>query len=134
MQNNFKGNNVKKIEKKGLVIRGEVYKANLLTEHVFELSDILFKMDVDPRINIEGTENEMQIGIKVMPAIFTDIIKKIGRAKEEVFNFLGSVYEKDVEKIKKIGFANIIKLIYSLKENEEITSFFSSLDKNQEKN
>lgn len=131
----LKSKNNKEEKKEPLKIKGEIYEAKLQTEHLFDLSDILDIMEIDPNINPDGLSGDVtnvSLSIKVLPVIFSLIIRRLGKARNEIYNFLGSVYQKDVDKIKKIGFGNIIKLIVELKNNEEIASFFSSYEENQE--
>lgn len=106
-------------------------------ENIFQISAILDKMDVDfSKIDFnlstkkEKDMNEKELQeyanrkLKLVTAIFNIVVKKLHLAKKEINELLASLSGLTVQEIQKLSAVKYLKLIYKLKDDEEILGFF----------
>lgn len=106
----------------------------LSTEKAFNIlpyiSDIYEKLDFTEFINKyqsnEEEEDNERRQIVTGLDMFSFIMKQSGKIKDEFFNIVALVEEKEIEEIKKQSFATTLKTIKDLFTDKELSDFFKT--------
>lgn len=109
---------------KELVINGKEYNYNLNRRHVFMLSKIIGKIDLEP--DVSG-DNDISIGV----SLISQFLAKLYLAEIESLAFIASAYSVEENEIIEIGFQNEFILWKNIFDNEK--DFFSKLFPSREK-
>ena len=99
----------------------------LNVEDSFAFSEILDRMGIQDDLNglmdmakKMGKDGQSWLGGQMTLLL----VKKIYKAKKEVLELLASLFEKDVEEIKKLEIKELGTMISELVKNEDFGSFF----------
>lgn len=99
----------------------------LTVEDSFAFSEILDKMGVQDDINtLMDKARAMDKGGQewLGGQLVLLLIKKIYKAKEEVLSLLASLFEKDVNEVRKLEIKELGKMISDIVKDQDFGSFF----------
>lgn len=106
----------------------------LSTEKAFEIlpyiSDIYEKIDLSEFIKkYQENKKEEDVANRQIIAgldLFSFMMKQSGKVKEEFFNIVSIVEEKEIEEVKEQPFAKTLKTIKDLFTDKELSDFFKT--------
>lgn len=106
----------------------------LSTEKAFEIlpyvSDIYEKIDLSEFIRkYQENKKEEDVANRQIIAgldLFSFVMKQSGKVKEEFFNIVSIVEDKEIEEVKKQSFGKTLKVIKDLFADEELSDFFKT--------
>lgn len=110
-------------------------KKDLDLEHMFMLSEIIDKMDIEidsltGKIKTkklgskkDATELGKEIGVTVIADLLMKVISKIHKAKKEVMAFVAEMCEMTDEEVKGLKFGDLKKFFTELIKTDGVTDF-----------
>lgn len=105
----------------------------IITDDLYNVSEILDKLNIEfPSIkDVKGlTRTEIDVLTKQQGIDFVMLImKKLYKAKKEVNVFIASIMEISEQEASKLKIKELKQIFEQLKNNEDLKSFFSSMDK-----